>query len=150
MVNCTCTNGQGPPPAAKRPGCGDPDGVCPGGFDAGALPRDGCPCAFPHASKQRSNRGCFRALPVRAGEDAREGAPVQGGAADFEERWAFRTARLGRKLPGEWVELSDSLVKTRAKIKPGHKIVLRYYGKHGLVEMTYERRVAEMGKTSLI
>jgi hypothetical protein len=26
---------------------------------------------------------------------------------------------------------------------------LRYYGKHGLVEMTYERRVAEMGKTSL-
>jgi len=50
---------------------------------------------------------------------------------------------------GEWVELSDSLIKTRAKIAPGHKIVLRYYGKHGLVEMTYERRVAEMGKTSL-
>jgi len=36
-----------------------------------------------------------------------------------------------------------------AKIEPGHKIVLRYYGKHGLVEMTYERRVAEMGKTAL-
>ncbi len=50
---------------------------------------------------------------------------------------------------GEWVELSDSLIKTRAKIKPGHKIVLRYYGKHGLVEMTYERRVAEMGKSKL-
>jgi len=50
---------------------------------------------------------------------------------------------------GEWVELSDSLIKTRAKIVPGHKIVLRYYGKHGLVEMTYERRVAEMGKTKL-
>jgi len=39
---------------------------------------------------------------------------------------------------GSGVELSDSLIKTRAKIKPGHKIVLRYYGKHGLVEMTYE------------
>jgi hypothetical protein len=50
---------------------------------------------------------------------------------------------------GEWVELSDSLIKTRAKIVPGHKIVLRYYGKHGLVEMTYERRVAELGKTAL-
>jgi len=50
---------------------------------------------------------------------------------------------------GEWVELSDSLIKTRARIEPGHKIVLRYYGKHGLVEMTYERRVAEMGKTAL-
>src|SRR6202158_3991634 len=53
-------------------------------------------------------------------------------------------------VDGQWVELSDSLIKTRAKIKPGHKIVLRYYGKHGLVEMTYERRVAEMGKTALI
>jgi hypothetical protein len=50
---------------------------------------------------------------------------------------------------GQWVELSDSLIKARAKIEPGHKIVLRYYGKHGLVEMTYERRVAEMGKTAL-
>jgi len=50
---------------------------------------------------------------------------------------------------GEWVELTDSLIKTRAKIEPGHKIVIRYYGKHGLVEMTYERRVAELGKTAL-
>ena len=52
-------------------------------------------------------------------------------------------------VKGEWVELSDSLMKTRAKIEPGHKIVLRYYGKHGLVEVTYERRVAELGKTAL-
>ncbi len=50
---------------------------------------------------------------------------------------------------GEWVELSDSLVKARAKIAPGHKIVLRCHGKHGLVEMIYERRVAELGKTAL-
>jgi hypothetical protein len=50
---------------------------------------------------------------------------------------------------GEWVELSDSLIKTRAKIEPGHKIVLRYYGKHGLVEIIYERRVVDMGKRAL-
>lgn len=50
---------------------------------------------------------------------------------------------------GQWVELSDSLIKTRAKIEPGHKIVLRYYGQHGFVEMTYERRVVELGKTAL-
>jgi hypothetical protein len=49
----------------------------------------------------------------------------------------------------EWVTLSDSLTKARAKIVPGHKIVLRYYGKHGWAEMTYERRVVDMGKTSL-
>jgi hypothetical protein len=52
-------------------------------------------------------------------------------------------------VKGQWVELSDSLVKTRAKIEPGHKIVLRYHGKHGFVEMTYERRIAELGKTAL-
>lgn len=52
-------------------------------------------------------------------------------------------------VTGEWVEMSDALVKARAKIEPGHKIVLRYYGKRGLVEMTFERRVAELGKTLL-
>jgi len=50
---------------------------------------------------------------------------------------------------GQWVELSDSMLKARAKIEPGHKIVIRYYGKTGLVEVTYERRVAELGKTAL-
>jgi hypothetical protein len=52
-------------------------------------------------------------------------------------------------VTGEWVEMSDSLIRARARIEPGHKIVLRYYGKHGLVEMTFERRVAELGKISL-
>jgi hypothetical protein len=50
---------------------------------------------------------------------------------------------------GSWVELSNSSVKSRVKIVPGHKIVFRYYGKHGFVEMIYERRLAELGKTSL-
>ena len=50
---------------------------------------------------------------------------------------------------GQWVELTDSSVRSRAKIEPGHKIVFRYRGKHGWCEMTYERRVAELGKTSL-
>ena len=52
-------------------------------------------------------------------------------------------------VDGEWVELSDSVVRSRAKIEPGHKIVFRYRGKHGWCEMAYERRVAELGKTSL-
>ena len=52
-------------------------------------------------------------------------------------------------VDGQWVELSDSVVKSRAKIEPGHKIVFRYHGKHGWCEMTFIRRVAELGKTSL-
>ena len=50
---------------------------------------------------------------------------------------------------GEWVELTDSVVKSRAKIAAGHKIVFRYHGKHGWCEMIFERRLAELGKTSL-
>jgi hypothetical protein len=50
---------------------------------------------------------------------------------------------------GQRVELSDSSVRSRAKIEPGHKIVFRYHGKHGWCEMIYERRLAELGKTSL-
>jgi hypothetical protein len=52
-------------------------------------------------------------------------------------------------VTGDWVEMSDALIRARAKIEPGHKIVLRYYGKRGLVEMTFERRVAELGKLAL-
>ena len=52
-------------------------------------------------------------------------------------------------VDGGWVELSDTVVRSRAKIEPGHKIVFRYHGKHGWCEMVYERRVAELGKTFL-
>lgn len=52
-------------------------------------------------------------------------------------------------VDGQWVELNDSIIKSRAKIEAGHKIVFRFYRKGGLCEMIYERRVAEMGKTSL-
>jgi hypothetical protein len=52
-------------------------------------------------------------------------------------------------VDGQWVQLTDAMTKARAKIEPGHKIVLRFYGKNGWAEMTYERRVAELGKKSL-
>jgi hypothetical protein len=52
-------------------------------------------------------------------------------------------------ISGQFVELTDSVVRSRARIEPGHKIRFRYRGKHGWCEMVYERRVAELGKTSL-
>ena len=50
---------------------------------------------------------------------------------------------------GNWVELNGAVLKSRAKIEAGHKIVFRFYNKRGLCEMIYERRVAELGKTKL-
>jgi hypothetical protein len=50
---------------------------------------------------------------------------------------------------GSWVELKGSVLKSRAKIEAGYKIVFRFYNKKGLCEMIYERRVAVLGKTQL-
>ncbi len=52
-------------------------------------------------------------------------------------------------VEGDWVELSDSQVKSRARIEPGHKIIFKYHGKSGVVEVIYERRLAVLGKTAL-
>jgi hypothetical protein len=52
-------------------------------------------------------------------------------------------------VAGDWVELSDSEVKSRAKIEAGHKIIFQYHGKDGIVEVIYERRVAVLGKMVL-
>lgn len=52
-------------------------------------------------------------------------------------------------VTGNWVELHGAVLKSRAKIEAGHKIVFRFYNKKGLCEMIYERRVAELGKTRL-
>ena len=52
-------------------------------------------------------------------------------------------------VTGSWVELHGKLVKSRAKIEEGYKIVFRFYNKKGLCEMIYERRVVELGKTEL-
>jgi len=52
-------------------------------------------------------------------------------------------------VSGNWVELNGAVLKSRAKIEAGHKIVFRFYNRKGLCEMIYERRVAELGKSKL-
>lgn len=52
-------------------------------------------------------------------------------------------------VDGSWVELNGTILKSRAKIEAGHKIVFRFHNKKGQCEIIYERRVAELGKTQL-
>jgi hypothetical protein len=52
-------------------------------------------------------------------------------------------------VSGEYVELSDKSVKSKAKLEPGYKIVFRYHGKDGIVEVTYERRLRAPGGEAL-
>jgi hypothetical protein len=50
---------------------------------------------------------------------------------------------------GHWVELNGAVLKSRAKIEAGHKIVFRFRNKKGACVLVFERRVAELGKTNL-
>ncbi len=52
-------------------------------------------------------------------------------------------------VSGSYVELSDKLVRSKAKLEPGYKLVFRYQGKEGIVEVTYERRQSAPGNDSL-
>jgi hypothetical protein len=81
------------------------------------------------------------------------GRPVPCKAAPLSLKSDGRFQLQGREgeylVNGSWVELSGAVLKSRAKIEAGHKIVFRFYNKKGLCEMIYERRVAELGKTKL-
>jgi hypothetical protein len=52
-------------------------------------------------------------------------------------------------VTGNSLELKGTVLKSRAKIEAGHKIVFLFYNKRGMCEMIYERRVAELGSTLL-
>jgi len=150
-MNCTCTFGQGPLTAAKRPGKGEPMRfVRVARRLVRFLPLVAAyfllPLSSPAQTIDVSGRYQCAKAKVRGKEIACTAAPL---ILKNDGRFELRGWEGSYLVKGEWVELSDSLLKTRAKIEPGHKIVLRYYGKHGLVEVTYERRVVELGKTAL-
>ena len=53
------------------------------------------------------------------------------------------------QVNGSWLELSDEVKRTKAKLVPGYKIVFRYRYRGGLCEVTFQRKVAELGNSSL-
>jgi hypothetical protein len=81
------------------------------------------------------------------------GKTVQCSAAPLSLKSDGKFELQGREgeylVNGHWVELNGTVLKSRAKIEAGHKIVFRFTNKKGACEMIYERRVAEMGKTRL-
>ena len=149
-MSCTCTNGQD-----RRPQLRDLDVEIPMGYVRVALrllrylPLTALLMAIPSSYAQKVDlSGRYQCAQAKM-----HGKVIPCNAAPLilknDGRFELRGWEGSYLVNGQWVELSDSLIKAKAKIEPGHKIVLRYYGKHGLVEMIYERRVAELGKTAL-
>ena len=101
---------------------------------------------------------CRAETPQVAGEyvcsEARvAGKTVRCKAAPLSLKSDGRFELQGREgdylVKGHWVELQGTVLKSRAKIEAGHKIVFRFYNRKGLCEMIYERRIAVLGKTKL-
>jgi hypothetical protein len=53
------------------------------------------------------------------------------------------------RVKGEWLVLTAPERKSRAKIAPGHRLIFTYPCGKDTCEVTFERRVADLGKTSL-
>lgn len=96
--------------------------------------------------------------PVVAGEYACAEAHVAGRtvpckAAPLNLKADGKFELQGREgeylVNGNWVVLNGTVLKSRAKIEAGHRIVFRFYNKRGLCEIIYERRVVELGTTKL-
>lgn len=53
------------------------------------------------------------------------------------------------QVNGHWLLLSDEVKHTKAKLVPGYKIVFRYRYRGGICEVTFQRKFAELGNSSL-
>lgn len=53
------------------------------------------------------------------------------------------------QVDGNWLVLSGEAKNTKAKLIPGYKIVFRYRYRGGICEVTFQRKVAELGNSSL-
>ena len=101
-----------------------------------------------HAQTMADVSGRYDCAPMRL---AGKNVACIAAMLDLKNDGSFEVrGREGSYLvKGEWVELNGSVLKSRAKIEAGHKIVFRYHTKKGLCEITFERRVAELGKRAL-
>jgi hypothetical protein len=105
-------------------------------------------CGGPAKAQSANVSGEYECTETRVA-----GKPLPCKAAPLSLKSDGRFELQGREgqylVTGSWVELNGAVLKSRAKIEAGHKIVFRFYNKKGLCEMIYERRVAELGKTKL-
>src|SRR5215470_6487998 len=53
------------------------------------------------------------------------------------------------RIKGHWLLLTDSEKRSRAKIAPGHRLIFSYPCGKDSCQATFERRLADLGKTSL-
>jgi hypothetical protein len=53
------------------------------------------------------------------------------------------------QVNGRWLLLSDEAKRTKARLVPGYKIIFRYRYRGGICEVTFQRKFADLGNSSL-
>jgi len=100
------------------------------------------------AAREKQVAGEYACVEARV---AGKSVPCKAATLSLKTDGKFELqGREGQYLvTGNWVELDGKVLKSRAKIEDGHRIVFRFYNKKGLCVMIYERRVVDLGKTHL-
>jgi hypothetical protein len=105
-------------------------------------------CWAPASHAQTEVSGRYKCAEAKVDGKA---VPCQSAPLILKENGQYEI--LGREgnyqITGEWLVLSERSKHARAKIAPGHRLVFQYTCGKGSCEVMFERRTAELGKTSL-
>ena len=99
-----------------------------------------------HAQGEVSGRYKCTEMKVQGKTVPCEGAPL---ILKQDGRFEIRGRDGDYRVKGDWLLLSDNAKTSRARIVPGHRLVFRYPCGEGACEVTFERRISDLGKTSL-
>jgi hypothetical protein len=105
-------------------------------------------CLAPTSQAQMEVSGRYKCTEMKIHGKA---APCDGAPLVLKQdgRFEIRGREGDYRVKGDWLMLSDREKTSRAKIVPGHRLVFQYSCGEGACEVTFERRVADLGKTSL-
>jgi len=105
-------------------------------------------CAPPSQAQASAIAGKYKCAQVKVHGKVKPCSSAQL-TLNKDGRFELRGWEGDYVVSGEYVELSDKLVRSKARMEPGFKLVFTYRGKDGLVEVTYERRLNAPGGESL-
>ena len=105
-------------------------------------------CLAPASRAQAELSGRYKCTEVKVGGKA---SPCEGSPLILKQdgRFEIRGWEGDYRVKGDWVVLTGNEKKSRAKIAPGHRLIFQYPCGQGSCQTIFERRMADLGKTSL-
>ncbi len=105
-------------------------------------------CFAPASRAEPEVSGQYQCVEARVGGKS---VPCRSTPLILKEngRYEIHGRRGSYLITGDWLVLSEEPDRARAKLAPGHRIIFQYPCGKGSCEVTFERRRADLGNTSL-